>query len=1160
MQVWNKALQGLKEFEDLAEAVNIGRCPVAAGGLSPVHKAHIAAALSRATGRPLFVLCADDLEARRTAADLSTFLGEDVPTLFSREFIFHSTEAVSREWEHNRISILGRMGSLPAVVASYDAAAVRTIPANVMDKIVEELKPGDEVGIDSLVDALIMAGYKHSAMVEGEGQVSTRGGIVDFYSPEADGPYRIEFFGDEIDTIYLFDPLTQRRTTRLESATILPATETLPAHAPGGITGLMRSMEKLISGGRISDELRKTVTSDIERLENEILFPAADRYFDLIYPEFSTALDYLPDDALVVVLDHGRIAERAKGLLWQHNEDMKVLIENGKIHPGHVQFLADFDSFNNHLSLYPVVYLDAFVGARYPLPPRSITAFTVKQLPSYGGSLDTALSDISHYIGRSFSVIVLCRDETRAENLLKILIDNGISASLDFNNSELPPKGHCIVTVGSISAGFEYPVLRLAVITEGQIATERRSKKGRRKSSRDRIRSYEDLTPGDYVVHEHHGVAKFQGIVKMQVDNVYRDYIKLTFAGTDALYVPATQLDLVSKYIGAGEDAHVRLNKLGGTEWQRTKSRAKSAARELAKELIELYAERMRRPGYKFPPDTEWQKEFELGFEYEETDDQIQAAIEIKRDMESSPPMDRLLCGDVGFGKTEVALRAAMKCILAGKQVAFLAPTTVLAQQHYLTSIRRFAGFPVEIDVMSRFRTPKQQQETVRKLKNGTVDMVIGTHRIIQKDIKFKDLGLLIVDEEQRFGVTHKERLKEISRTVDVLTLTATPIPRTLNMALSGIKDMSTLEEAPKDRHPVQTYVLEYDRAVILDAIRREVGRGGQVYYLHNRVESIDQVASRLSRDLEGVSIAVAHGKMSESELSEVMQQMDHGEVQVLVCTTIIETGIDIPNVNTLIIEDADRLGLSQLHQIRGRVGRSQRHAYAYLTYRRGKVLTEIAEKRLTAIREFAEFGAGFKIAMRDLEIRGAGNMLGHAQSGHMINVGYDMYLKLLEEAVLEERGETEGIEAECTADILVDAGIPEFYVPDAGQRIDLYRRIALVRTDDDASDLIDELADRYGDIPKSVHALVRIALLRSAAGLLGISEISQKESHLNLTIVKPDIKTISLLCSEKRYKGRLFFSAGERPYLSLRINNGSDVLREAELLVKGLRDHSEKV
>lgn len=1159
MQPLFRELNGLKEFEELAKAIEVGKSPAAAGGLSGIHKAHVAAALSARTGRPLFVLCSDDIEAGRVSADLAAFLGAGVPVLPPREFTFHTTETASRGWEHRRIAVLSKMESSPVTVASYEAASIRTIPQKLLDHIRTKLTTGDETNLDSLIDALVMSGYKRSSQVEGEGQFSVRGGILDFFTPGAEGPCRIEFFGDEIDTIFLFDAESQRRTTQLDSVVILPASETLPAYAPGGIGGLIDAIGALRSRSKGAAELNKTLNSDIDRLENEIIFPAADRYLDLIYPDFATALDYLPEDALVVQIDHGRIADRAKTFLWQQNEDIKALLESGKLHPKHTKFAAGLEALNGEISLYPTVFLDSFIGAAYPIPPRLITAFTVKQLPSYGGSMDTAVSDIRHYLGRNYSTIVFSKNELRAKNLLQILRENDVPAVLDLGLSSVPPKGSCIIALGNVSAGFEYPGIQLAVITEGQISSERTTKKKtKKKSSRDHVKSYSDLTPGDYVVHEHHGLARFQGIVPMPVDGVERDYIKLAFAGSDALYVPATQLDMVSKYIGSGEDATVKLSKLGGAEWHRSKTRAKAAARELAKELIELYAQRQRHPGYTFPPDNEWQKEFEEGFEYDETDDQLRSVEEIKRDMESALPMDRLLCGDVGFGKTEVALRATMKCVLAGKQVAFLAPTTVLAQQHYLTAIKRFSGYPVNIDVMSRFRTPKQQQETIRKTRAGSVDVLIGTHRILQKDIEFKDFGLLVVDEEQRFGVTHKERLKDISRQVDVLTLTATPIPRTLNMALSGIRDLSSLEEAPRDRHPVQTYVLEYDLGVVLDAIRREVGRGGQVFYLHNRVESIEQTASRLSRELEGISIATAHGRMSERELSDTMSKMDQGEIQVLVCTTIIETGIDIPNVNTLIIEDADHLGLSQLHQIRGRVGRSQRHAYAYLTYRRGKVLTEIAEKRLNAIRDFAEFGAGFKIAMRDLEIRGAGNILGHSQSGHMINVGYDMYLKLLEEAVLEERGEAPKSQADCTADLLVSAGIPDIYVPDSGQRMDLYRRIALVRTEDDSSDLIDELIDRYGDIPKNVHALIRIALLRSAAGELGISEISQKDKHLNLVMAQPDLRAISLICSDPKYKRNIFFSAGDKSYISLRITKDTDILSVAEALVKNLHAYTE--
>ncbi|MBR4549788.1 MAG: transcription-repair coupling factor, partial [Oscillospiraceae bacterium] len=652
------------------------------------------------------------------------------------------------------------------------------------------------------------------------------------------------------------------------------------------------------------------------------------------------------------------------------------------------------------------------------------------------------------------------------------------------------------------------------------------------------------------VVHENHGIGRFAGIVRMQVDGFDKDYIKLNYAGTDTLYVPATQLDMVSKYTGAGEEKPVKLSKMGGAEWARTRSRAKASARDMADRLIKIYAQRQRLPGYAFAPDSEWQREFEENFGYTETDDQLRCTAEIKRDMESSVPMDRLLCGDVGFGKTEVALRAVMKCVLDGKQAAILVPTTVLAQQHYQTALQRFFGFPVNIAVLSRFKTAGQSSRTLAELAQGKIDLIIGTHRLLSRDVKFKDLGLLVVDEEQRFGVTHKEHIKELSRGVDVLTLSATPIPRTLNMAMSGIRDMSSIEEPPEDRLPVQTFVMEHDWGVITDAIRREIQRGGQVYYLHNRIEDIDRTALRLMDLLKDVTVAVAHGKMDKNMLASVMDDVANGQVQVLVCTTIIETGIDIPNVNTLIIEDADKLGLAQLHQIRGRVGRSTRRASAYLTFRRDKVLTEIAEKRLSAIRDFAAFGSGFKIAMRDLEIRGAGNLLGAEQSGHMIDVGYDMYMKLLSEAVLEARGIPVPPRAECSADLAVAANIPERYIPSSEQRMDIYRRIALIRTEEEADDLTDELIDRFGEPPPGVNALIHVALLRGEAGRAGVTDIAQKQGSLRFTLEDFDMARVSALYARPEYKGRLRVEAGSKPCLSLRIQSKARVIDEARRFV----------
>ena len=703
---------------------------------------------------------------------------------------------------------------------------------------------------------------------------------------------------------------------------------------------------------------------------------------------------------------------------------------------------------------------------------------------------------------------------------------------------------------------MEYPLSKIAVLTEGQLIArgepKRKPAKKTGSTNRQKLNSFTDLTPGDLVVHENYGIGRFVSMEQIRVDGAVKDYIKIAYQGSDTLFVPATQLDLVSKYIGGGgEDSSVKLNKIGSDAWQKTKAKARKAAKDMAGELIQLYAARKRQSGYAFSADAPWQKEFEDNFPYPETDDQLRCIADIKHDMESPIPMDRLLCGDVGFGKTEVALRAVMKAVMDGKQVAILVPTTVLAQQHYQTAVARFRGFPVTIDVLSRFRTPKMQQQTLQKLRAGSVDLIIGTHKLLQKTVQFKDLGLLIVDEEQRFGVSHKERLKEISRGVDVLTLSATPIPRTLNMALSGIRDMSTIEQPPADRYPVQTFVMEYSEPIIDDAIRREIERGGQVYYLHNRTETIDQCAAAIKRRIPGISVGVAHGQMGEDALGDVMQSMAEGEIQVLVCTTIIETGLDIPNANTLIIENADRFGLSQLHQLRGRVGRSTRHAYAYFTYRPEKNLTEVAEKRLSAIRDFAEFGSGFKIAMRDLEIRGAGNLLGAEQSGHMSSVGYDMYLKLLDEAVLEEKGEAPKA-PECTADLNVTANVDKDYVSRGEERMDLYRRMAAIRSQEDADDLLDEIVDRYGEPPKGVLNLIDIALLRAKARQVGIKDIRQKSGDVLFTLSNLNFEAVGALCSDPDYKQRVtFLASAKEPTLRFKLANGVDSLKQSKLFVE---------
>lgn len=1152
------ALNDIPEYRSLLAAIDNGACPAAFSGLSAVHRAHFAAGIRQELNRPVVVVCADEGEAERMARDLAALSGEEVRTLSAREFTFHNAAVVSRQYEHRRLSTLRALaaGECPLLVCTVESILQRTIPKTLLTQAAQVVRMGERHDLGELAGTLAAAGYTRCEQVEGVGQFALRGGILDFFSPAHPKPVRVEFFGDEIDAMGLFDPDTQRRIENLGAAEILPAAEVLPQFTPGGYGGLLEGLDRLISQAKRrkgNETLVQTLEEDRERLAASTAFPAMDRYIALIYPVMATAADYFPEDAVVVLSESPRVAERGKSYLWQLGEDAKALMERGELAGELADFARTFEELTEVLADWPVCYLDAFTSSRYPQRPRTLLNLLTKQLPSYGASLETAVSDLAHYVSDGFRTVVLVSSEQRALNLQALLREQKMTTAVDFQLHELPGYGKAVIAVGGLTAGMEYPVGRFAVLTEGQslLGKKRRSKPV---TNRQKLGSYADLSPGDLVVHEHHGVGRFLEMTKMTVDGVQKDYVKIAYAGADVLYVPATQLDLVSKYIGSGEDAQEtrKLSRLGGTDWEKAKTRAKKAVKDLAKGLIQLYAERQRQPGFAFSPDSPWMKEFEDEFEYAETDDQLRCIAEIKQDMEQARPMDRLLCGDVGYGKTEVAFRAIMKCVLDGKQAAILVPTTVLARQHYLTAKQRFAKYPVEIDVVSRFRTQAQMKDTLRRLEQGGIDLLIGTHRLFQKDVKFKDLGLLVIDEEQRFGVQHKEKLKELSKQVDVLTLSATPIPRTLNMALSGIRDMSTLEEPPMDRQPVQTYVLEHDWGVLSDAMRRELERGGQVYYLHNRVETITRTAARIKEMLgEDVAVAVAHGKMSQEELNDVMTRMSDGEVDVLVCTTIIETGIDIANANTLIIEDADHMGLAQLHQIRGRVGRSTRRAYAYLTYRRGKVLTEVASKRLGAIREFAEFGSGFKIAMRDLEIRGAGNVLGPEQSGFLLSVGYDMYLKLLEEAVLEERGEKPERPTECAADLSVAASIPDRYVPSPEQRMDLYRRIAAIRSEADADDVMDELIDRYGDPPRTVNNLISVALLRADAARNGISQIDQKGANLNFYLDQFDLQRVSALCGLEKYRSRLLFSAGERPYLALRLKKGEDALKFGRRLVE---------
>ncbi len=1156
-------LNTLPEYQLLLNSIAQGET-AAVTGIGQINRSHLIAALRRDTSRPLVILCQDDMAAKRLQEELRAFLSETAPVLPNRELTLYNNAVVSRGWEQKRLRQFYdlQQGKTALQIMSWEALSQRTVPPGILRSAAFCLKVGENYQMDTLLARLTDAGYSRCAMVEGSGQFAVRGGILDIYSPAADRPFRAEFFGDELDTMGYFDPDTQRRTENVDEVTVLPVGETQPMLHPGSVEGLCNEIRSLIARQKRrknpNETLISTLEKDLEKYENGLQNPASDRYMALIYPSFSTAMDHIPDNAIIVICDQSNLHRAARTRTEEMGLQLDSLLQGGLIAGELCDYVCQWEDFTRSLRDRTVVYLDTFAGSSYPedCPPKQLLPVVAKQLPSYGGSLETAAADLSHYQKMDFSSLVLCGSRRRAELLQEMLSSKGLSAMLCIPLTTLPQPGQILLSDGSIPFGMEYPTVKLAVLTEGQLISRSEPKRKTKKSAtnRQKLNSFTDLTPGDLVVHENYGIGRFVAMEQLRVDGAVKDYIKIAYQGSDTLFVPATQLDLVSKYIGGGEDnGNVRLNKIGTDAWQKTKTKARKAAKDMAGELIQLYAARKRQEGFAFAADPPWQREFEDNFPYPETDDQLRCISEIKNDMEAPTPMDRLLCGDVGFGKTEVALRAVMKAVMDGKQVAILVPTTVLAQQHYQTAIARFRGFPVNIDMLSRFRTPTEQKKTLQKLQTGLVDIVIGTHKLLQKSVQFKDLGLLIVDEEQRFGVSHKERLKEISKGVDVLTLSATPIPRTLNMALSGIRDMSTIEQPPADRYPVQTFVMEHSNAIIDDAIRREIERGGQVYYLHNRVETIDQCAAALKKRIPGLSIGVAHGKMTEDALGDVMHAMADGALQVLVCTTIIETGLDIPNVNTLIIENADRFGLSQLHQLRGRVGRSTRHAYAYFTYKPEKVLTEVAEKRLTAIRDFAEFGSGFKIAMRDLEIRGAGNLLGAEQSGHMMSVGYDMYLKLLDEAVLEQRGEKPK-EPDCTADLNVTANVDKDYVSRGEERMDLYRRMAAIREQADADDLLDEIIDRYGDPPKGVLNLIDIALLRANARKVSITDIRQKAGDVLFTLSELNLEAISALCAETEYKNRVqFIASAKQPTLRLKLASGVDSLRQSKVFIEHL-------
>lgn len=1137
-------------FASLLRASEKNMLPAGVTGLSYLNKVHLIHSLCEESKARAIIITGDEGEAVKIKEDLNTlFASEDTLLYPARDFSLSSTAGQSREYEHLRLGVLGRMleGDYKAVVCSIEAAMQFTIPPDVLLSRSFVIEQGMDISIEKAREILVNAGYSPCEMVEGSGQFAVRGGILDFYPPDAPNPIRAEFWGDSIDTMGYFEIVSQRRTENVDKIKITPSVEVLT----GDGLKLTEKIEKLAASLRgKAVKARQALNRDAEMLRSGLKPASTDKYIPLIYETPSTVLNYA-DDALLFVSDTAKVKERGNAAQTLLLEDIKDFLESGELCRGLDRFALTWAEMKDEYEQRGAIYLDTFARGSFDTPIKTLINMDGRTLAPWGGDYSLLKEDIVPALQSGWCVAVMAGTEKAAQALCETLSEDGIPAAA---YSEYPSsflKKSVNVLSGGLSGGLEYPAEKFMLISRGRASLLKPKQISRKKRSKEGFNSLDELHRGDYIVHSVHGIGIFDGITKLEVGGVTKDYIKIKYAKEDVLFVPVTQLDLVSKYVGPGEEGRaVKINKLGTQEWKKTRTRVRSAVKDMAKELIKLYAARQNAPGYAFMPDTDMQNDFERRFAYDETDDQLRSIYEIKHDMEKKCPMDRLLCGDVGFGKTEVALRAAFKCIAEGKQCAMLVPTTVLAFQHYQTIIKRFEGFPVEVEMISRFRTAKQQEQIIKGLKRGSIDMIVGTHRLISKDVEFKDLGLVIVDEEQRFGVAQKEKLKERFPNVDVLTLSATPIPRTLNMAMSGIRDMSMLEEAPQDRHPVQTYVIEHDMGIIAQALEKELRRGGQAYYLHNRVDTIERTAAKIQELLPEARIGIAHGKMTEEALSTVWKNLLEGEIDILVCTTIIETGVDVPNANTLIVENADRLGLAQLHQIRGRVGRSARRASAYLTFTRGKELSDVATRRLTAIREYTEFGSGFKIAMRDLEIRGAGNILGAQQHGHMEAVGYDLYLKMLARAVSEEKGEVSDKEPEqeCLIDIQIQAHIPDDYIESVPQRLAAYRRIADIRNPDDADDVVDEFIDRYGDPPPCVEGLIRVALLRNTAISQGIYEIGQKGDCVLLYSENINMKKVSVL--GKEMKGRILVGAGKKPYISVK---SSEDMPPVEALAKAL-------
>ena len=1098
MKAFLTPLQGLAEFEQIKEKSKTNKGILQVSGCMESQKSHLMYGLSGIAPYRL-ILAEDERRAREIYEDYR-FYDRKVYSYPAKDLLFFQADI------HGNLLIRQRMKVIKALLEEKELTVVTSIDGCMdflesLEKIKEQLihyESDSAVDTEQLKNQLVALGYERVGQVEMPGQFSVRGGIVDIYCLTEENPWRIELWGDEIDSIRSFDPESQRSLENLEELTIYPAVE------------------------HIGDK-------------------------DMV-----SFLDYFPEERTIIFLDEpNRLTEKGGAVEEEYRQSRMHREEKGSRNLPE-NWLCSFEQLQKELNKRNCISVCALEPKQAGWKVREKFYLEVKSISAYNNSFELLVKDLHQYKKQGYRIALLSGSRTRAERLAKDLQEEGLAAfyGQDYDREICP--GEIMVVYGHAKKGFEYPLIKFAVMTESDIFGQEQKKKKKKKNySGSRIQDFAELSIGDFVVHEKHGLGIYRGIEKVEVDRIVKDYIKIEYRGGSNLYIPATQLDCLQKYSGADAAKAPKLNKLGTQEWNKTKSKVRGAVKNIAKELVELYAVRQEKEGYVCGPDTVWQREFEEMFPYEETEDQLSAIEDAKRDMESTRIMDRLICGDVGYGKTEVALRAAFKEVQESRQVAYLAPTTILAQQIYNTFVQRMKEFPVRVELLCRFRTPAQQKKAIEDLKKGQVDVIIGTHRILSKDVQFKNLGLLIVDEEQRFGVTHKEKIKQLKKDVDVLTLTATPIPRTLHMSLIGIRDMSVLEEPPMDRMPIQTYVMEYDEETVREAINRELRRGGQVYYVYNRVTDIADVALRIAKLVPDARVDFAHGQMSERELENVMYSFVNGDIDVLVSTTIIETGLDISNVNTMIIHDSDRYGLSQLYQLRGRIGRSNRTAYAFLMYKRDKMLKEVAEKRLAAIKEFTDLGSGFKIAMRDLEIRGAGNLLGMSQHGHMEAVGYDLYCKMLNEAVQNLKGIHTTVDFTTVIDLDVDAYIPAEYIVNETQKLDIYKRIAGIETLKERDEMKDELLDRFGNIPKAVDNLLRIALIRMAAHALDMTEIKGKNGRITFNF-RPDaaIDPLKIPAFLKKHGEEMSFTAYGNPFFTYKYKKTGLVETDAELLM----------